>query len=65
MRGFHSCCVCVVRYLDEVLNSVSFDDSNPDQQRKLDKLLSYGLASELQCLRSLLISFPFSTYGRL
>ena len=42
--------VVVVRYLDEALNKVSFDDS--DQQVKLDQLLSYGLASELQCLRS-------------
>ena len=42
--------VVMVRYLDEALNKVSFDDS--DQQVKLDQLLSYGLASELQCLRS-------------
>jgi len=42
--------VVVVRYLDEALNKVSFDDS--DEQVKLDQLLSYGLASELQCLRS-------------
>ena len=40
------------RYLDEALNNVSFDDANPEQQIKLDRLLSYSLASELQCLRS-------------
>ena len=31
---------------------MSFDDTYPEQQIKLEKLLSYGLASELQCLRS-------------
>jgi len=44
------------RYLDEALNNVSFDDTRADQQMKLDKLLSYGLASELQCLRCCLVS---------
>jgi len=38
--------------LDEVLNNVSFVGADLTQQVKLQKLLSYGLASELQCLRS-------------
>jgi len=49
--------VVVARYLDEALNSVSFDDDKPSHQMKLDKLLSYSLASELQCLRSASVSF--------
>jgi len=42
----------VSRYLNEVLTNVSFADDNSGKQLKFDKLLSYGLASELQCLRS-------------
>ena len=49
--------VVVARYLDEALNNVSFDDDKPSHQMKLDKLLSYSLASELQCLRSASVSF--------
>jgi len=44
--------VVLCRYLDEALNNVSFNDTNPGQQVKLEQLLSYGLPSELQCLRS-------------
>jgi len=46
-----SCGIVFDRYLDEALNNVSFGDTDPAQQIKLDRLLSYGLASELQCLR--------------
>jgi len=56
--------VVVVRYLDDVLNNVSFDESRRDERMKLDKLLSYGLASELQCLRSQLYSSPCSLTDR-
>lgn len=46
----------MTRYLDEALNNVTFggNNSNIGNQEKLQQLLSFGLASELQSLRDLL-----------
>jgi len=53
----------VYRYLNEVLHNVSFGDDNPVQQAKLEKVLSFGLTSELQCLRSGCCYISFLEYG--
>lgn len=39
------------RYLNEALNNVSFSDLDRENCKKLKTLLSYGLASELTCLK--------------
>lgn len=44
----------MTRYLDEALNNMSFDNPDADKAAKLQKIMSYGLASELTCLRNLL-----------
>lgn len=44
----------MTRYLDEALNNVTFVEIDERKQEKLQELLSFGLASELQTLRHLL-----------
>lgn len=44
----------MTRYLSEALNNVSFSDADAEKQEKLQRLLSFGLASELQHLKDLL-----------
>lgn len=45
----------MTRYLDEVLNNVSFDSEQTENTAKLEKLLSLGLAKEETELKSLLM----------
>lgn len=39
------------RFLSEALNNVSFSDADADKQKKLQQILSFNLASELQHLK--------------
>lgn len=44
----------MTRFLSEALDNVSFSDADADKQEKLQQILSFNLASELQHLKDLL-----------
>jgi choline/ethanolamine kinase len=43
----------ITRYLDDALNNVSFDREDSGKKEQLQKILSFGLASEFQCMMKL------------
>jgi len=48
----------ITRYLDDALNNISFNSGDSVQREKLQKVLSYGLASEFQYLKKLCAKVP-------